>query len=99
MGKVNELGAEIAREDGDKVLEGIRGVERFTDTDAFFLVDVAAGGTGSGTVAVLTQQIKEAYPSLNPSSLFLFSLEDCPGLLCILLTCFPGLLCSLVASI
>ena len=51
VGKVNELGAEIAREDGNKVLEGIRGVERFTETDAFLL---AAGGTGSGTVAVLT---------------------------------------------
>ena len=36
VGKVNELGAEIAREDGDKVLEGIRAVERFTATDAFY---------------------------------------------------------------
>ncbi|GAI29759.1 unnamed protein product, partial [marine sediment metagenome] len=32
VGKVNELGAEVAREDGDKVLEGIRGAERFTET-------------------------------------------------------------------
>ena len=61
VGKVNELGAEIAREDGDKVLEGIRTVERFTDTDAFLLVAGAAGGTGSGAVSVLTQQIKEVY--------------------------------------
>ncbi|MBA7585550.1 Tubulin-like protein CetZ [subsurface metagenome] len=38
VGKVNELGAEIAREDGDKVLEGIRGAERFTETDAFLLI-------------------------------------------------------------
>lgn len=61
VGKVNELGAEIAREDGDKVLEGIRGVERFTETDAFLLIAGAAGGTGSGAVSVLTQQIKERY--------------------------------------
>ena len=61
VGKVNELGAEIAREDGDKVLEAIRAVERFTETDAFLLIAGAAGGTGSGAVAVLTQQIKELY--------------------------------------
>ncbi|MBA7485653.1 Tubulin-like protein CetZ [subsurface metagenome] len=36
VGKVNELGAEIAREDGDKVLEGITAVERFTATNAFY---------------------------------------------------------------
>ena len=58
VGKVNELGAEIAREDGDKVLEAIRAVERFSETDAFLLVAGAAGGTGSGSVSVLTQQIK-----------------------------------------
>ena len=61
VGKVNELGAEIAREDGDKVLEAIRSVERFTETDAFLLVAGAAGGTGSGSVSVLTQQIKSLY--------------------------------------
>ena len=61
VGKVNELGAEIAREDGDKVLEGIRAVDRFTETDAFLLIAGAAGGTGSGAVSVLTQQIKERY--------------------------------------
>ncbi len=62
VGKVNEVGAEIAKEDGDKVLEGIRGVERLNETDAFLLIAGAAGGTGSGTVSVLTQQIKEVYP-------------------------------------
>jgi len=61
VGKVNEIGAEIAREDSDKVLEGIRSVERFAETDAFLLIAGAAGGTGSGTVSVLTQQIKEHY--------------------------------------
>jgi len=61
VGKVNEVGAEVAREDGDKVLEGIRAVERFAETDAFLLIAGAAGGTGSGSVAVLAQQIKERY--------------------------------------
>jgi len=61
VGKINELGAEIAREDGDKVLEGIRAVERFAETDAFLLIAGAAGGTGSGAVSVLAQQVKERY--------------------------------------
>jgi len=62
VGKVNEVGAEVAREDGDKVLEGIRSVERFSETDAFLLIAAAAGGTGSGAISVLTQQIKERHP-------------------------------------
>jgi len=61
VGKVNELGAEIAREDGDKILESMRAVERFPETDAFLLIAGAAGGTGSGAVSVLAQQIKERY--------------------------------------
>ncbi len=61
VGKVNELGAEIAREDGDKVLESMRAVERFPETDAFLLIAGAAGGTGSGAISVLAQQIKERY--------------------------------------
>ena len=61
VGKINELGAEIAREDADKVIETIRNTEHFTETDAFLLVASAGGGTGSGAIAVLTQQIKERY--------------------------------------
>lgn len=61
VGKVNELGAEIAREDGNKVLEAVREVERFTETDAILLIAGGAGGTGSGSVSVLTQQIKELF--------------------------------------
>jgi cell division GTPase FtsZ len=61
VGKINELGAEIAREDADKVIETIRNTENFTDTDAFLLVASAGGGTGSGAISVMTQQIKERY--------------------------------------
>src|SRR3989304_5339033 len=48
VGKINELGAELAREDADKVIETIRNAKYFTETDAFLLVASAAGGTGSG---------------------------------------------------
>ncbi|MGD1119625.1 MAG: tubulin/FtsZ family protein [Dehalococcoidales bacterium] len=61
VGKINELGAEIAREDADKVIETIRNTEHFSETDAFLLCASAGGGTGSGAVSVMTQQIKERY--------------------------------------
>jgi cell division GTPase FtsZ len=61
VGKINELGAEIAREDADKVIETIRNTEHFAETDAFLLIASAGGGTGSGAVSVMTQQIKERY--------------------------------------
>lgn len=61
VGKINELGAEIAREDADKVIESIRNTREFQETDAFLLCASAAGGTGSGAISVMTQQIKERY--------------------------------------
>jgi len=61
VGKINELGAEIAKEDGDKVIETIRASKRFSEADAFLLVAGAAGGTGSGALPVITQHIKERY--------------------------------------
>jgi len=61
VGKINELGAEIAKEDGDKIIETIRASKRFTEADAFLLIAGAAGGTGSGSLPVITQLIKERY--------------------------------------
>ena len=61
VGKINELGAEIAKEDGDKVVDAIRTTKRFFETDAFLLVAGAAGGTGSGAIAIMTQYIKSRY--------------------------------------
>jgi len=61
VGKVSELGAEVAREDTDKIIDAIRKSEQFYQTDAFLLVAAAAGGTGSGSIAVLTQYLKERY--------------------------------------
>ena len=61
VGKINELGAEIAREDGDKVIETIRSSRQFSEADAFLLVAGAAGGTGSGSVPVIAQYLKERY--------------------------------------
>ena len=61
VGKINELGAEIAKEDHDKVIDAIRSTKRFYESDAFLLIASAGGGTGSGALPVLTQYIKERY--------------------------------------
>jgi cell division GTPase FtsZ len=61
VGKMNEIGAEVAHEDGDKVIEVIRDTKNFADTDAFLLIASAAGGTGSGAISVLTRMIKERH--------------------------------------
>ena len=62
VGKINELGAEVARDDGDKVLEAISTSPQFAETDAFLLIGGCGGGTGSGAIPVLTQQLKDRYP-------------------------------------
>ncbi|MFH1087103.1 MAG: tubulin/FtsZ family protein [Chloroflexota bacterium] len=62
VGKMNALGAEIARDDADKVVDVVRTMGNFPETDAVMLCASAAGGTGSGSIAVLTQELKHRYP-------------------------------------
>ncbi len=61
VGKINERGAEIARDDGDKILEAVRTVPRFFESDAFLLISSSGGGTGSGAIPIVTQRLKERY--------------------------------------
>ena len=61
VGKVNEMGAELAREDGDKVIDAIRTSPSFYQTHAFLLVAGGAGGTGSGAISIIAQMLKERY--------------------------------------
>lgn len=63
VGKINELGAQLAKEDGDKVLDALKAEPRFYETHAFMLIAGAAGGTGSGAIPVIAQMIKERYLS------------------------------------
>src|SRR4030065_304933 len=44
VGKINELGAEIAKEDADKIIDAIRTTKKFFETDAFLLIAGSAGG-------------------------------------------------------
>ena len=61
VGKINELGAEVAKEDADKIVDNIRIIKRFPETDAFLLIAGAAGGTGSGALPIFTRHIKERF--------------------------------------
>ncbi len=61
VGKINELGAEVAKEDADKVIDSIRTTKRLSEVDAFLLIAGAGGGTGSGAIPIMTQSIKERF--------------------------------------
>ena len=61
VGNISELAAEIAREDGDKVIDAIRQTPKLYESDAFLLIAGAAGGTGSGSIPIVSQFIRERY--------------------------------------
>jgi len=61
VGKINELGAEVAKADADKIIEAVRGTNRLYESDAFLLVAGAAGGTGSGSMPIIAKHLKERY--------------------------------------
>jgi len=61
VGKINELGAEVAKDDADKVVDAIRTAKRFFETDAFLLMAGVGGGTGSGAISVVARMLRERY--------------------------------------
>ncbi|MFH1087014.1 MAG: cell division protein FtsZ [Chloroflexota bacterium] len=61
VGKISEVGTELARLDGDKILEAIRSAQDLYSTHAFLLTAGGAGGTGSGAVSVVAQMLKNRY--------------------------------------
>jgi cell division GTPase FtsZ len=61
VGKINEIGAQIAKENGDKVVDAVRTAKRFYETDAFLIIGSTGGGTGSGGLPIITQMVKERY--------------------------------------
>ena len=63
VGKINELGADLAREDGDKLIDAMKAESGIYESHAFLLIAGTAGGTGSGSIPVLAQMIKERYLS------------------------------------
>ena len=75
VGKINEMGAEIAREDADKDIDAIRKAPHLFESDAFLLIAGAAGGTGSGALPVMAQVIRERYVEKPIYSLIVLPFE------------------------
>ena len=75
VGKINELGAQLAKEDGDKVLDAVKAEPRFYETHAFLLIAGSAGGTGSGAIPVIAKMIKERYISKPVYALIVLPFE------------------------
>ena len=61
VGKINELGALVTKEESAKIFDSIDGTKRLYETDAFLLAASGGGGTGSGAVSVMTKMIKERF--------------------------------------
>jgi cell division GTPase FtsZ len=61
VGKINEVAADIAKEDADKVIDAVRTARKFYESDAFLLAAGTAGGTGSGSVSVVANTLKQRY--------------------------------------
>ena len=62
VGKINEVAAALAKWDGYKVIDAVRTGARFYETDAFLLIAGAAGGTGSGSLPVIIDTLKDRFP-------------------------------------
>jgi len=61
VGKINELGALVTKEESKKIFDAIDGTKRLYETDAFLLAASGGGGTGSGAISVMTKLIKERF--------------------------------------
>jgi len=61
VGKINELGALVTKEESDKIFDSIDDTKRLYETDAFLLAASGGGGTGSGAISVMTKLIKERF--------------------------------------
>ena len=60
-GKVNADGAEQARRDGKKIVATIREHGDVPTADAIMVIATTAGGTGSGSVGVIVDLLKDAF--------------------------------------
>ncbi len=61
LGGDNHIGADIAREARDSILDAVRTDRQLFEADAFLLIAGAGGGIGSGAIAIIAQALKERY--------------------------------------
>jgi cell division GTPase FtsZ len=73
---MNELGLDIARENGDRICDAVGKAEKFLETDALMLVAATSGGMGSGAIAVMTQRLTERYPDKIVYNMLITPFDD-----------------------
>lgn len=61
VGKINELGALVTKEESEKVFDAVDSTRHLYETDAFLLVASGGGGTGSGAISVMTKLLKQRF--------------------------------------
>jgi cell division GTPase FtsZ len=76
VGGDNALGAQIALEHADDIMEEIREAKEFFETDAVFIVAGVAGGTGSGGLPVITRQVKKRFTDIKAIAMALLPSES-----------------------
>ena len=74
--KVGELGADIMRNEGDKVLEALKHSQKLSEADALLVVAATAGGTGSGGAPVLIRTLKEHFTDRPVYALLVLPFEQ-----------------------
>jgi len=74
--RMSELGAEIAIENSNRIIDAVRSARRLFETDAFLLIAGAAGGTGSGGIPIMAQSIKDCYKDKPVYSLVILPFKD-----------------------
>jgi cell division GTPase FtsZ len=75
VAKLNELGAEIAREDADKIMDALRTAKNLYEVDAFMVISSTAGGTGSGAIPIITNVLKERFSDKPVYSILVLPFE------------------------
>ena len=60
-GKINANGAEQARKDSKKIISTIRDFGDVPGADAILVIATAAGGTGSGSIGVIVDELKQNF--------------------------------------
>jgi cell division GTPase FtsZ len=73
--KINKIGAEIFKKEADKIIDTVRLVKRFQETDAILIVASGAGGTGSGGMPIILQDMKERYKDKAVYGLVVFPFD------------------------
>jgi len=72
----NQLGAEIARNSTDALLDAMRADRRIFEADAFLIAAGGAGGTGSGCAAIAANAIRERYATTPIYSMVTLPFHD-----------------------